>query len=350
METKIFFDTYSFRSNCKRMLNKFNFIPILRSSNFGISYHKVIDALGINRSYLVDGFKIAEYLRKKGCESKIILTEKYIEEENLKLMNKYKIDLIVDSYSVLNKFIIINQQLDLSGVKIYLKLKDNFSQSGFDIDNIDSLIKMIRNNGYFDKINFVFDFFNLSDHGNIYNINTERFKIISKKISNLKGDFYIMNDYAFFEFCKEGIMVDYSDMYGLCGNINYKNVITFKSFLGRIREFSFFGKRIRVGLVDIGFKSGYLRNSKSNVPILINGMKVKVIGTIKSNYILINLNDFDNLEIGNEVIFWGQAFNGKVLSIHEVSTYATNTMRKMVDISFKSIPKQIEFTDLKIIS
>ncbi|MGK9156170.1 alanine racemase C-terminal domain-containing protein [Acinetobacter radioresistens] len=334
------FNFSAFRKNYIFISKSIEFIPVVRDINFGLNYNKFINCIGVDRSYVVSDFEIAQYLRKKGNKNKIILIEKFINEERLLNLNKLKIDIIIDNYSDLNKIIKLNQLFKLNNFQIYLKVKDNFSKKGFDINSLNILVNTIRYKGYTNDIKFVFDFYNISDYGNIYNINNERFNIISKKINNIIADFYILNDYAFLKFSREALLFDFSNLYGLYGDVNYNNVVTFRSTLDQIRNFNFSGKKIRIGVIKIGFKNGYLRNSRSNVPILINGIRANVIGTVKSEFIIINLNNFDDCKIGSEAILWGRASNGKMLSIHEVSSFATYSMRKMVDISAKIVPMQ----------
>ena len=333
-----YFDIFSFERNYKKIKKEVDFFPMVRLCNYGISYDKIIDTVGLKENFLVDDISIAKYIRSNSVNNKLILCERNYSEKIFIDLKKMKMDVIIDNYGDLRLFLKLNQIFNMNKVGLYLKFKDNFSKNGFDIENIDLIIDIIRHNDYKGNISFIFEFLNSIDYENKYNINFERFKSIEKKISSFIADCYIINDFALFKFDRKNLDFDYSSLFGLSGNFFYENVITFKTVLDCVRCFKFGNKKINVGVIYIGFKNGYLRNSKSKVPILIDGKKFNVIGTVKAELIIVDLKEYKNIKEGSEVVLWGDSLTGQTLPIYEVSSYATNTMRKMIDMSAKVVP------------
>jgi alanine racemase len=60
-----------------------------------------------------------------------------------------------------------------------------------------------------------------------------------------------------------------------------------------------------VGIVSIGYGDGYPRHARSATPVLINGIRVPLIGRVSMDMISIDLRDYPQAAVGDEVILWG---------------------------------------------
>lgn len=86
----------------------------------------------------------------------------------------------------------------------------------------------------------------------------------------------------------------------------------------------------KLGVVAMGYGDGYPRNVPPGTPVLVNGLRVPIVGRVSMDMTVIDLGPESNAKIGDEVIFWGPllpveevaAFTG--YSAYELLTTLTN--------------------------
>jgi alanine racemase len=79
-------------------------------------------------------------------------------------------------------------------------------------------------------------------------------------------------------------------------------------------------KDTRIGIIAIGYGDGYPRNAPDGTPVLLNGKKASIAGSISMDMISIDLTKHLEAKIGDKVILWGED-----LPIEEVAI-ATGTI------------------------
>lgn len=72
-----------------------------------------------------------------------------------------------------------------------------------------------------------------------------------------------------------------------------------------------------VGIVSIGYGDGYPRSAKTGTPVLINGVRCPLIGTVAMDMINVDLRLCPTAKLGDEVTLWGRG-----LPAEEVATFA----------------------------
>lgn len=75
-------------------------------------------------------------------------------------------------------------------------------------------------------------------------------------------------------------------------------------------------KNMRIGVAGIGYADGYPRNAPTGTPVLVNGVRCKLVGRVSMDMITIDVSNLDHVNIGDEVVLWGGE-----LSVNEVATY-----------------------------
>jgi alanine racemase len=76
---------------------------------------------------------------------------------------------------------------------------------------------------------------------------------------------------------------------------------------------------MRIGVVACGYADGYPRHCHTGTPVLVNGVRGRMVGRVSMDMITIDLTDFPDAKVGTEVTMWGRASNGAVLPIDEVA-------------------------------
>ena len=73
----------------------------------------------------------------------------------------------------------------------------------------------------------------------------------------------------------------------------------------------------RIGTVSLGYGDGYPRHAPSGTPVLVNGNRLPLVGTVSMDMITVDLTGHDGVRVGDPVEAWG-----KNLPVNEVAWHA----------------------------
>jgi alanine racemase len=82
-------------------------------------------------------------------------------------------------------------------------------------------------------------------------------------------------------------------------------------------------KPMAIGVVACGYADGYPRHCSTGTPVLVQGIRTRMVGRVSMDMITVDLEPVIlagiEVGVGSEVTLWGRASNGTVLSIDEVA-------------------------------
>ncbi|MFI5443865.1 alanine racemase [Polaromonas sp. UC242_47] len=79
---------------------------------------------------------------------------------------------------------------------------------------------------------------------------------------------------------------------------------------------------LRIGVVACGYADGYPRHCTTGTPILVNGVRTRLVARVSMDMLTVDLTPVPEAGIGSEVTLWGRSARGTVLSIDEVAQAA----------------------------
>jgi alanine racemase len=79
---------------------------------------------------------------------------------------------------------------------------------------------------------------------------------------------------------------------------------------------------LRIGVAAVGYADGYPRHCTTGTPVLVNGVRTRVVGRVSMDMITVDLTPAPDAGVGSEVTLWGRATSGAVLPIDEVAQAA----------------------------
>jgi alanine racemase len=79
---------------------------------------------------------------------------------------------------------------------------------------------------------------------------------------------------------------------------------------------------MRIGVVACGYADGYPRICPTGTPVLIDGVRSRIVGRVSMDMITVDLGPVPQAGMGADVTLWGRAANGAVLPIDEVAVAA----------------------------
>ncbi|MBU6503975.1 MAG: alanine racemase [Burkholderiales bacterium] len=76
---------------------------------------------------------------------------------------------------------------------------------------------------------------------------------------------------------------------------------------------------MRIGIVACGYADGYPRHCSTGTPVLVDGVRTRMIGRVSMDMIMVDLTPVPDAGFGTEVTLWGRSRGGALLSIDEVA-------------------------------
>ncbi|WP_332749020.1 alanine racemase [Hydrogenophaga sp.] len=81
-------------------------------------------------------------------------------------------------------------------------------------------------------------------------------------------------------------------------------------------------KPMRIGVVACGYADGYPRHAPNGTPVLVDGVRTRVVGRVSMDMVTVDLSGLDAAGMGSEVVLWGRSSAGAVLPVDEVAAAA----------------------------
>lgn len=79
---------------------------------------------------------------------------------------------------------------------------------------------------------------------------------------------------------------------------------------------------LRIGIVACGYADGYPRHCSTGTPVLVDGVRTRMVGRVSMDMITVDLTPVPQAGIGSEATLWGRGPHGSVLPIDEVAQAA----------------------------
>jgi len=80
---------------------------------------------------------------------------------------------------------------------------------------------------------------------------------------------------------------------------------------------------LTIGVAACGYADGYPRHCDTGTPVLVNGVRTRLVGRVSMDMVMLDLTPLiaSGIQVGfgSEVTLWGRASNGAVLPIDEVA-------------------------------
>lgn len=117
-------------------------------------------------------------------------------------------------------------------------------------------------------------------------------------------------------------------------SLDIKPVMSLKARISHIKELpedrqvSYGGKYKaskgdRIGTIAVGYADGYTRAQSGKAEVLYKGKRVKVIGNICMDQCMIDLSDFPDASVGDEVVLIGRSRDEEITADEVASRYGT---------------------------
>lgn len=99
-------------------------------------------------------------------------------------------------------------------------------------------------------------------------------------------------------------------------------------------------RAMRIGVAACGYADGYPRSAPTGTPVLVNGQRTQLVGRVSMDMITVDLSGIASAQPGSDVVLWGRAANGVVLSIDEVARPAGTVGYELMCAVAPRVPKR----------
>ena len=99
---------------------------------------------------------------------------------------------------------------------------------------------------------------------------------------------------------------------------------------------------LRIGVVACGYADGYPRHCSTGAPVLVNGVRCRMVGRVSMDMITVDLTPVPQAGTGSEVTLWGMASGGAVLPIDEVAQAAGTVAYELMCALAQRVPVVME--------
>ncbi|MCF6203967.1 MAG: alanine racemase [Methylococcaceae bacterium] len=285
----------------------------------------------------VDAFAVARVdegirLRKAGFTKRIIILEGFVCEEELQVIIKNNLDVVVHS---LEQVDILEKYSTIKKISVWLKHDTGMNRLGFRINEFTSVYQRLM--GCSNVNQSITLITHLSSADTNSPTTSEQIKIFNESVNNYSAEKSIANSAgiiawpnSILDWVRPGLM-----LYGVSPfientgkEIGLEPVMSLYSRLIAVKDIEkgetvgYAGtwvsdKKTKIGVVSIGYGDGYPRYAQTGTPVLINGKRVPLIGRVSMDMITVDLSDQIDVKLGDKVMLWGDG-----LAVEEIAKYA----------------------------
>lgn len=285
---------------------------------------------------VADGFAVAcleeaLQLRAAGIEAPILLLEGVFEADELREVQAHGLWLVVQSEHQLQ--MLLQSPAD-KPYRVWLKMDSGMHRAGFFPQDYAAAYQRLAASGKVDAIVKMTHFARADEPA--VAMTAEQIASFDAAIAGLPGESSLANSAGIMvhaaarrDWGRPGIMLYGADpLPAGAANVQLKPVMRLSSRVFAVRELAAgepvgYGNNFvttrpsRVGLIAGGYADGYPRLASTGSPVMIDGVRSRIIGRVSMDMITVDLTDLPQAGIGSEVELWGDA-----ISVNEIAACA----------------------------
>lgn len=275
-------------------------------------------------------------LRQLGWTKRIVLLEGFFDEADLQTVIDYELDTVVHSFAQLDMLEKIRPGRQDEQIDVHLKVNSGMNRLGFMPADCSAIWKRLRALPFVREIGFVTHFANAEEADHPVLPPSEQAHRFMAATGDLSGERSLSNSAADLlrpefaaDWVRPGVM-----LYGAtpaertAASFDLKPAMTLQTEVIGIQQIAAgdavgYGSRfvaerpMTIGVIACGYADGYPRHAPDGTPILVNGIRTRVVGRVSMDMITVDLTPVLDARIGSKVTLWGEG-----LPIDEVANAA----------------------------
>jgi len=309
-------------SVARRHSSRSRVMAVIKADAYG---HGLLRAAEAFKS--ADGFAILELeaairLREAGYEHTILLIEGFFSRSELELFERYHLSTVIHNSEQLDMLSAYKQP---RGLDVFLKLNTGMNRLGFTPEQFPRALEILKSNPVIGQITLMTHFACADAYKDRSGV-TEQLKCFNSITSDLDFPCSLANSAATLSYpethadwVRPGIMLygssPFSDI--SASELDLRSAMTLTSKIIAVQDLHTGDKvgygqtycvnrPMRVGIVAGGYADGYPRHAPTGTPILVDGIRTRIIGRVSMDMLHVDLTNIENGGVGSSVIFWGK--------------------------------------------
>jgi alanine racemase len=259
-------------------------------------------------------------LRDAGIQKPICLLEGFFHPDELPTLVRHQLSSVVHHESQLWD---LEHAGKIEPIDVWVKVDTGMHRLGFPPEAIPAVIKRLKVCMAAGRVR-VMSHFPTADN-RFDSVTPDQIRLLDELTLNLNVDRSLANSAGIvnwpsshFEWVRPGIMLyGATPMIGMSAAVlDLKPVMTLASEIiainqRRKRDAIGYGgdwvcpEDMPVGVVAIGYGDGYPRHAPPGTPVLVNGLRVPLVGRVSMDMITVDLRELPDAKVGDPVVLWG---------------------------------------------
>lgn len=293
---------------------------VVKANAYGHGLDRVWQALSTTDGFAMLNLEEAILLRERGWKGPILMLEGFFHTDELALFDQYRLTTSVHSNWQIKA--LANARLH-APIDVYLKMNSGMNRLGFAPERIHAVWQQLRSMANTGDLTLMAHFAAAEQTESV----TSAMGRIRQTAEGLEGARSLANSAAtlwhpetHFDWVRPGIILYGASPSGRwqdVANTGLKPVMTLKSEIIGIQTLRAgdavgYGARYRasgeqrIGIVAGGYADGYPRHAPDGTPILVDGVRTGIVGTVSMDMLAVDLTPCPHAGIGSRVELWGQ--------------------------------------------
>ncbi|MBD2815529.1 alanine racemase [Xenorhabdus sp. Flor] len=292
---------------------------VVKANAYGHGLDRIWQSLKQTDGFALLDMNEATYLREQGWQGPILLLEGFFKVEDLQIINQYDLTTTVHSHWQLKA--IKEAELDKS-IDIYLKFNSGMNRLGFTPDEYPQIVSMANGIKNINSVTLMTHFANSDNEigvdGQFTVVNRLNMNSLPHCLANSGAVLWHPQTHG--DWVRPGIILygaspsgkwrDIADV-GLRPAMSLKSEIIAVHDLPKGEKIGY-GSRYttqyvtRVGTVACGYADGYPRHAPTGTPIIVDGIRTRLLGAISMDMMSVDLTPCPLATIGSSVELWGE--------------------------------------------
>ena len=295
---------------------------VVKANAYGHGLHRAAKAFAATDGLALIEIENAVELREAGWTKPIVLLEGFFDPQDIRTIAKYGFELTVHCPEQLA--MLERERLDRP-LDVHLKMNTGMNRLGFKPGVWREAYERLRAMPAVRSIKFMTHFANGEVESGAFLPVAEQVRRFCDEAAGLSGELSLSNSGAILmypalatDWVRPGIML-YGGTPGgrTAEDYGLKPAMTLKSEIIAIQHIEqgdaigygsiYVAERpMRIGVVACGYADGYPRRAPEGTPILVDGVRTKLVGRVSMDMITVDLTPVPNAHVGSGVTIWGE--------------------------------------------
>lgn len=306
-------------------------MAVVKADGYGHGLERVARALEGADAFGVAALSDAERLRAVGLSQRIVLLSGIDDAADLSAIRRLGVETVVHHDSQLA---LLQQDTETDPIRVWLKLDTGMHRLGFAADRAKTIyaqLKMMAN--VHDDISLMTHFASSDEFDSRQT--ASQLQVFNQISAQLSGVHSLSNSAAILGWPDAhqdwvragGALYGLSVVEGKTGaDFGLKPAMSLSTKLiaiNQIKKGESIGysatwqcpEDMPVGVAAIGYGDGYPRNAPAGTPVLINGLRVPIIGRVSMDLMTLDLRGIPGAKVGDDVLLWGPELSVEIIAM-----------------------------------